>query len=101
MIVAVRCDKKNCIYNENGYCTADIIWITETGKCDIDEEEKTRWIPVSERLPESDGCYLVTEKSNRVCTYVFREDGNSEEYWKRCIKAWISLPEPYKPESEG
>ena len=35
----VKCDK-DCIYNENGECASDIIWITETGECDIDEDEK-------------------------------------------------------------
>lgn len=59
-----------------------------------------RWVPVSERLPESNGYYLVTEKSGRVCTYVFHKEGNSEEYWKRCTVAWMLLPQPYKVERE-
>ena len=59
---------------------------------------QNKWIPVSEKLPESDGCYIVIEKSGRVCTYVFHKEGNSEEYWKRCAVAWS--PESYKAESE-
>jgi len=35
----VKCDK-DCIYNENGKCASDIIWITETGECDVDEDEQ-------------------------------------------------------------
>ena len=57
---------------------------------------KQRWIPVSERLPENNGYYLVTEKRGRVCSYVFRKEGNSEEYWRRCAEAWMPFPEPYK-----
>lgn len=61
--------------------------------------QEPSWIPVAERLPEKDAFYLVTEKSGRVCTYVFHK-GNSEEYWKRCAVAWMPLPESYKAESE-
>ena len=60
-----------------------------------DEKINGGWIPVSERLPEKDAFYLVTEKIGRVRTYVFHK-GNSEEYWKRCAVAWMPLPEPYK-----
>ena len=60
--------------------------------------QEPRWIPVSEKLPEKDGCYLVTEKSGRVCTYVFHKEGNSEEYWTRCTTAWMPLPLPWKGE---
>lgn len=66
----------------------------------LDElEQNPRWIPVTEKLPEKDAFYLVTEKSGRVCTYVFHK-GNSEEYWKRCAVAWMPLPKPYGLESE-
>ena len=59
-----------------------------------------RWIPVSERLPEDDGYYFVTEKDGRIGTYVFHKQGNSEEYWKRCAIAWMPLPEPYREDAE-
>ena len=54
-----------------------------------------RWIPCSERLPE-DGLYLVTTSKGQVQVHVFSHNGNSEEYWMRCNKAWMPLPEPYK-----
>ena len=57
-----------------------------------------KWIPVSKRLPESNGYYLVTEKDGRICIYVFRKEGNSEEYWKRYVVAWMPLPAPYEPQ---
>ena len=65
----------------------------------IDFHCRPMWIPISERLPENDSFYLVTEKSGRVCTYVFHK-GNSEEYWKRCAVAWMPLPKPFKVENE-
>ena len=55
-----------------------------------------RWIPCSERLPEEDGLYLVTTSKGQVQMHVFNRNGNSEEYWMRCNKAWMPLPEPYK-----
>lgn len=58
-------------------------------------KQEQKWISVGERLPESDGHYLVTEKSGRVCIYVFHKEGNSEEYWKRCVVAWMPLPKGY------
>ena len=39
----VRCEKSDCIYNEDGVCTSDIVWITETGECmEADDEEAIR-----------------------------------------------------------
>ena len=58
-----------------------------------------RWIPVSERLPE-DGLYIVTTSKGQVQVHVFSHNGNSEEYWMRCNKAWMPLPEAYKGEKE-
>ena len=86
--------------------------------------KQTRWIPVSERLPK-DGVYLVTVERtlgkprietksfakdlNRVDDFDFSEhkcgwyDYDSEYgYWEDTnVIAWMSLPEPYKAESEG
>ena len=60
-----------------------------------------QWIPCSERLPEEDGLYLVTTSKGQVQVHVFNHNGNSEEYWMRCNKAWMSLPKPYKGETDG
>ena len=59
-----------------------------------------QWIPCSERLPEEDGLYLVTTSKGQVQMHVFSHYGNSEEYWTRCNKAWMPLPEPYREEQE-
>ena len=61
------------------------------------KEAERQWIPCSERLPE-DGLYLVTTSKGQVQVHVFSHNGNSEEYWMRCNKAWMPLPEPYKGE---
>ena len=82
-------------------------------------EQEPKWIPVSERLPEEDGEYLVTIKKRNgiifcdVCTF---DAGDAEkpfcssnsslrDYWKHGLPkdmtiAWMPLPEPYKAESE-
>ena len=74
--------------------------------------EQTRWIPVSEKLPEAG------EYTGDVATYylVQNEYGDMlvarythSEYWEQIyqlkpytdkIVAWMPLPEPYKAESE-
>lgn len=62
--------------------------------------EQIRWIPVSERLPEEDGCYLVTTTgtNNDIIDIAYYTDG----IWHKAsrIKAWQPLPESYKAESE-
>lgn len=61
--------------------------------------EKTKWIPVSERLPEEDGCYLVTTTgtNNDIIDIAYYTDG----IWHKAsrIKAWMPLPAPYRAES--
>ncbi len=72
---------------QSGYiqeCEQYIEWLKELKQL----RAQTEWISVNERLPESDGYYTVMEKSGRVGTYVFHNEGNSEEYWKRNAVAW-------------
>ena len=59
-------------------------------------EPEQRWILVTERLPNKDGLYLVTTSKGQVQVHVFSHNGNSEEYWTRCNKAWMPLPKPYE-----
>ena len=54
------------------------------------------WIPVTERLPEESGLYQVTDMQGHVVRYVFNANKSSVEYWRRCVKAWMPLPESYK-----
>lgn len=81
---------------------------TAKGRCFVTDEaisdayamaikalEAQEWVPCKERLPEEDGLYLVTTSKGQVQVHVFNHNGNSEEYWMRCNKAWKPLPEPY------
>lgn len=70
---------------------------------------KGHWIPVSERLPEENGQYLVTVKNltgyeqlyNNVFECEFFEKDWIFKGWKdNKVIAWMPLPEPYKAESE-
>lgn len=70
--------------------------------------EQTMWIPVSERLPEEPGHYLVTMKHNDI-SFVdqnwYDGEGNNEymdDFWRNSsnITAWMPLPEPYKKEGD-
>ncbi len=67
--------------------------------------EQTRWIPVSERLPEEEGNYLVYYNDG----YIAVSEWHPNPYEKICfdllpslIVAWMPLPPSYEPqESEG
>ena len=59
-----------------------------------------KWIPVSEKLPEETGWYIVTirtEKGIAVCEQSYRK---GENHWTTLkgieVIAWMPLPEPYK-----
>lgn len=59
------------------------------------------WIPVTERLPETHGLYMVTFDNGNV--YVARYDGGwytIDSYgllsMSSYVVAWMPLPEPYK-----
>lgn len=85
--------------------------------------EQTRWIPVSERLPEKNGEYLVTVSSfcgeivfkcsfatdlHKIDEYNFPKhkcgfygiDSEWGSYEVNDAIAWMPSPEPYKAESE-
>lgn len=65
------------------------------------EEEGLKWIPVSERLPDKEGKYIVTDKYNDVVVSELYSSGrwvdNVEGYYEVLPSAWMPLPEPYKP----
>ena len=86
--------------------------IREWMKIIVEQEPKTEWIPVSERLPEERGFYIVTEKvfslDDREHKGRYNTMVEQVEYcngkWQRArffeVVAWMPLPKPYKAESE-
>ena len=76
-----------------------------------------KWIPVSERLPESCGMYIVTRKiydCPDTAPIIMSDESwfdgqntwhndnriNHERGYLSDVIAWMPLPEPYKAESE-
>lgn len=71
-----------------------------------------KWIPVSERLPDKNGSYLVQVKESdgtAVLSFIAIDHGNEDGTWLHDFQrkknyrktiAWMPLPEPYR-ESEG
>ena len=75
-----------------------------------------KWIPVTERLPEKDGCYLVYAPQYRGGSSTAKEWHNGvmfsghkkgkwsieHGYYRRpgCVIAWMPIPEPYAERDE-
>ena len=60
---------------------------------------KPRWIPVTERLPEENGHYLVHAVGNGYySTYIALWNGRFRANFEMPITHWMPLPQP--PESE-
>lgn len=60
-------------------------------------KSQAKWIPVSERLPEKNGEYLITGRQGAVNKRRYH-DGHWYGNWG--VLAWMPLPEPYNTESE-
>lgn len=61
----------------------------------------SRWIPVSEGLPEESGSYLTTTRNNAVrVNHFYAGHGHQVFGYRNNVTAWMPLPEPYKEVSE-
>lgn len=68
----------------------------------MEKEPERKWIPVSERLPEEAGNYLVTRSGYTWVANWFNDTwwGVEKKYRWTNIDAWQPLPEPYKEREE-
>ena len=78
-----------------GYATADCQRITTALDEVMERLEQTRWIPVSERLPEESKRYVVATKYNDVMTDFYTGEGFLQG---DDIIAWMPLPAPFEPQ---
>ena len=103
-------------------CSLESTFLEDAKSCAIheaiEELKKQRWIPVSERLPETDGVYTVTRRlfDNQIDTEPYYMvdacyfDGsnawhndnriNHSRHLLEDIIAWCELPELYKESEE-
>ena len=66
---------------------------------EVPSAEPKKWIPVSERLPDHQGMYIVTYNVNEIA-YISTDYYFSKGFADR-VTAWMPLPEPYKEENNG
>jgi hypothetical protein len=120
-------EEKESEAQELEYCKLD--WKHEANKCaECSKEhrqlaewlkelkqlrEQTRWIPVSEKLPEDYQRVLVTvvnywgievvrvaEYSNQKKIFQIKESNDKWKVGEEGLLAWLPLPKPYEEESE-
>ena len=68
-------------------------------------QPEPKWIPVSERLPETNDVYLVAINSwgcpQRAIDGFMSQTTRKWEVYGNKVIAWMPLPEPYKAERSG
>lgn len=68
--------------------------------------EQQRWIPVTERLPDKEGSYIVTDDAGGMATvdiddYMYMDYGGFVWIYSQNVTAWRERPEPYKGDQNG
>lgn len=74
-------------------------WLTELQE----RREADRWIPVSEKLPEKDGYYLITRLNYGEAVTDKRSFNRRNGYGSfvcNNVTAWKEMPKPYESEGE-
>lgn len=81
----------------------------------LEERQQGEWIPVSERLPEDYGNYLVFTSDNDIDIGTYHPVTYHPRMWSMCdangfywadnknieVLAWKPLPKPYESEAEN
>ena len=71
------------------------------------EPVRGEWIPCSEKLPNESGTYIISANDGHINHVSFTKWmprfrtwalSGCRSYWK--VKAWMPLPEPYRPEED-
>lgn len=75
-----NCDHQKAIQEWEDYC----------------REYNNGWIPVSERLPEKGGSYIVCSENKKVYLAYYCKNSVVPHWSRGKIIAWQPLPEPYK-----
>lgn len=81
---------------ENQRKTRQDVFLEQWPETTPDEHGVMRWIPVTERLPETAGSYIVCTKSGSVAKVNFYPELGR---FQRIFTHWMPLPEP--PETDG
>lgn len=106
VMVKPPCDKLDEIANDTAEAFIEAYKeCKEIIRSHMDDVENNGWIPVSERLPEKAGTYIVSAKDGKreIVTFVKWQNrfkkwdlSGARAYWK--TNAWKPLPEPYRGE---
>lgn len=105
-----RCNRDCDLTRDTNYAaTTDKVIIIDGAAYTVKGKPAGQWIPVTERLPERKGSYLVTvvehgneqrevEEAGYINGKWYTDDGEVYSDWYKGsrIIAWMPLPEPYK-----
>lgn len=76
----------------------DLVYQLTTPTADVREMMNSAWIPVSKRLPEHCGFFLVTDRiPNASVVRLSYFDDNQQWYGAWNVIAWMPKPEPFIP----
>ena len=91
------CPHENCILCQNAADAIEelICEVADEHNARLDAEERQRWIPVAERLPEHTNLVLVRHQSETGSKF-FGLDVFDGYGWVVCLNVthWMPLPEP-------
>lgn len=83
---------------EARYSMQPFLYVDEAIDYAIKKLEQTRWIPVSERLPQDEQKVLVTTRSGNLIDVDTSIYHHASAYWEHYVIAWMPLPTVYQGE---